>query len=190
MMAISTKGRYSLRILLAMASSPQGCMLTKHEIARAEGISPAYVQQLMMTLKATGFVNSHRGKVGGFTLARTPETMTVAEVLKATEGPTVPAPCLGVDRCERELNCSMRPLWIRAAELLENLFSGVTIAELAQNRASERPLVDSRADVASRMPVHATIRPAPSLWRGFVSASVMGDVADSSSKSKDRSRAV
>ena len=136
MMAISTKGRYSVRILVLMASRPQGGVLTKHEIAQCEGVSSAYVQQLMMPLRVAGFVNSHRGSVGGFTLSRASETITVAEVLKATEGPVVPAPCLNGKRCEREPSCPTRPLWMRTAELLDNLFSGVTVAELAGNGAS------------------------------------------------------
>ena len=132
MMAISTKGRYSIRILLLMASQPQGRVFTRHEIADRDDISPAYVQQLMMTLKSAGFVNSHRGKVGGFTLVRAPETITVGEVLKAAEGPLALAPCLGVEKCKREPVCACRPLWAKAAALLEELFEGVTIAGLME----------------------------------------------------------
>ena len=133
MMAISTKGRYSVRILVLMAGRQPGHVFTKHEIGDQEGISSAYVQQLMMTLHATGFVTSHRGKAGGFTLAKPPETMTVADVLSATEGQILPVPCLGVEQCEREPHCPTRPMWMKAAELLDDLFSGVTIAALAAN---------------------------------------------------------
>jgi len=141
MMAISTRGRYSLRILILMASQAQGRMFTKHEIAEAEAVPCAYVQQLMITLKAAGFVNSHRGKVGGFTLARTAETITVADVLRATEGQILLAPCLGNERCEREPGCPAHPLWMGAAKLLDDFFSGVTIAELVERGANGYPLV-------------------------------------------------
>ena len=134
MMAISTKGRYSVRIMVLMASQPQGHMFTKHEIAETAGVSPAYVQQLMMALNAAGFVHSHRGKAGGFTLAEASETATVADVLGATEGKITLVPCLGLETCERSSNCRTRPLWTRATELLDNLFSGVSIAELAAER--------------------------------------------------------
>ena len=132
MMAVSTKGRYSIRIMLLMASQPQGRIFTRHEIAERDDISPAYVQQLMMTLKSAGFVSSHRGKVGGFTLVRDPETITVGEVLKASEGPLALAPCLGVERCKREPVCACRGLWVKAATLLEELFDSVTIAGLME----------------------------------------------------------
>ncbi len=130
MLAISTKGRYSVRILTLMASRSKGVMFTKHEIAEAERISPAYVQQLMMTLRAAGFVNSHRGKVGGFTLARDPASITVADVLRACEGQIALAPCLGGEECEREPGCPTMALWQSATKLLNDLFGGTTIADL------------------------------------------------------------
>jgi len=135
MMAISTRGRYSVRILVLMASRPLGHVLTKHDIAEAEGISPAYVQQLMMTLRAAGLVCSHRGKVGGFTLARDPKAITVAEVVRASEGPIALAPCLAAERCEREEGCPTKGLWAQAGELLDELFSRVTIADLVSEAA-------------------------------------------------------
>jgi len=141
MMAISTRGRYSLRIMLLMASQPQGRMFTRHEIAEAEGVPAAYVQQLMIPLRAAGFVNSHRGKVGGFTLAQTADKITVADLLRATEGQIAPAPCLGNERCEREPDCPARPLWIGAAKLLDDFFSGVTIAGLVEGGANSRSWV-------------------------------------------------
>ena len=106
-------------------------MLTKREIAEAEDISPAYVQQLLMRLGTTGFVHSHRGKAGGFTLARAPEMITVLDVLKACEGEIVLSPCVNTVTCKRGPGCHTRLLWVRAAELLDNFFGGVTIAELA-----------------------------------------------------------
>ncbi len=130
MLAISTKGRYSVRILTLMASHPHGKMMTKQEIANAEILSPAYVQQLMMTLRAAGFVSSHRGKVGGFTLNRDPAAITVADVLRASEGQMALAPCLAGESCEREPGCPTQGLWRKATTLLDDLFSGVTIADL------------------------------------------------------------
>ena len=136
MMAISTRGRYSLRILILLASQPDGRILTKQGIAETEAVPLAYVQQLMIPLRAAGFVSSYRGKVGGFALAQTAETITVADVLRATEGPIALAPCFGNRSCEREPRCPTRPLWSRAAELLDDFFSGVTVAALAERRAS------------------------------------------------------
>lgn len=144
MLAISTKGRYSVRILTYMASHPLGSTISKQEIAEAEMLSPAYVQQLMMTLRAAGFVTSRRGKVGGFALVRDPVAITVADVLRASEGQIALAPCLAGEMCEREPGCPTQALWLEATRLLDKLFGGVTIADLAAKRSKTCTPTDAR----------------------------------------------
>ncbi len=133
MMTISTRGRYGTRIMALLATDYPRDPLTKFQIAEIESISPAYAQQLLMALRMAGLVNSHRGRVGGFTIARPPESMTVADVLAAVEGDILPAPCRNNAHCTRAATCPTRPVWERAAALLEDLFAGVTLADLAQN---------------------------------------------------------
>jgi len=134
MMTISTRGRYASRIMVLLASDPELRPLTKYQIAEEEGITPAYVQQLMMALRLAGLVKSHRGREGGFSLARPPELITVADILKAVEGEVMPAPCRSAGHCERAATCPTRPLWEQAADLLDGLFARTTIADLAIGR--------------------------------------------------------
>ena len=136
MMEVSSRGRYSLRILATMASDSEGRMFTTKEIAAAENVSSAYAQQLMAALRTAGIVSSHRGKAGGFVLAQPAEQIMVADVLQVTEGQVAPAPCLGHRTCKRESDCMTRPLWVRAQELLDGLFGGLSIADLAAGKAS------------------------------------------------------
>jgi Rrf2 family protein len=135
MMSISTRGRYAARIMVLLASRPDRPSLTKREIAEAEGITPAYVQQLMLALRMAGLVASHRGREGGFSLSRPAETITLADVLCAVEGEIMPAPCRSAGHCERAAWCPTRPLWQKAADLLDGLFSGTTVADLAAKQA-------------------------------------------------------
>jgi Rrf2 family protein len=137
MMNISTRGRYAARIMVLLVGSP-GEALTKYEIAEAEQITPAYVQQLMMALRLAGLVHSVRGRLGGFVLARPPEEISVADVLAAVEGEIMPAPCRVTTHCERMDACPTKPLWERAASILHELFSGTTIADLAREAAADR----------------------------------------------------
>ncbi len=145
MMTISTRGRYATRIMVLLAGEPER-PLTKFEIADAEDITAAYVQQLMLALKLAGLVRSHRGRVGGFSLARPAETITVADVLGAVEGEVLPAPCRSTGHCKRASTCPTRPLWEKAADLLDELFGRTTIADLAASAAStpaaHRPTVE------------------------------------------------
>ena len=62
MMTISTRGRYATRIVVLLASELGQAPMTKYQIADAEAISAAYVQQLMMALRLAGLVKSPRGR--------------------------------------------------------------------------------------------------------------------------------
>jgi len=135
MMDISTRGRYATRIMVFLAEWP-GRPVTKTEISEAEGVTPGYLQQIMGGLLSAGLVRSYRGKAGGFALARPPETITVGDVLRATEGRVSPAPCWDIHHCGRARECPTRPFWLKAAQLLNDLFDGTTIADLAAEARS------------------------------------------------------
>ncbi len=130
MMTISTRGRYATRIMVLLASQPKQKAVNKYQIAEAEAISPAYVQQLLLALRLAELVRSHRGRRGGFSLARPGDTITVADVLKAVEGDVMPAPCRLSGHCDRAAGCPTRPLWEEAAHVLDDLFSGTLITDL------------------------------------------------------------
>lgn len=135
MIKISTKGRYSTRILVRLAMNPeQGKPVSKHDISVAEGISGDYVEQILLRLGARGFVNSHRGKKGGFSLARPAASITVCEVMEALEGPIALAPCMSGD-CSRETQCATQALWKRIGGLISDELSAVTIEDLARKAA-------------------------------------------------------
>jgi Rrf2 family protein len=138
-MTISSRGRYATRMVVLLASRQPGETMTKSEIAEAEAISAGYVQQLMMSLRVAGIVESHRGREGGFSLSKPPEEITVADVLEAVEGEVMPAPCHTPGHCERAGDCPTRPIWEEAAQLLNHLFSSTTVASLAQTRATSCP---------------------------------------------------
>ena len=135
-MALTTKGRYSARIMVYLARHNGAQPATKHAIGKAEDISPNYVEQIMIRLKSANLVRSHRGRNGGFSLVRDPERITLAEVLRAVEGPVCPVPCL-YDTCEREPSCPTRPVWRKAAEALEEIFAETTIGQMARQPACE-----------------------------------------------------
>ncbi|MBN1671379.1 MAG: Rrf2 family transcriptional regulator [Kiritimatiellae bacterium] len=132
MINLSTKGRYAVRILvnLARADSRTAPVRAK-DIAEAEGLSVDYAEQLLIKLKAAGFVRSQRGKRGGFLLTRSAEEITVAEVLAALEGELCLVGC-AAESCTRRDGCPTKPLWDEAGRRLRELFAGTTIGQLAR----------------------------------------------------------
>jgi Rrf2 family iron-sulfur cluster assembly transcriptional regulator len=132
MFCLSSRGRFATRILVLLAGEPQGKCFSKQEIAAREGLTPAYVQQLMGTLQAAGLVIGIRGKQGGFKMARPPQGITVAETLRVMEGCIRLAPCQDGTNCDRIARCPTRHVWLGAAELLHDYFEQTTIADLAE----------------------------------------------------------
>lgn len=131
MMALGTKARYATRIMVYLARHGQGAPVSRHDIGEAEGISPDYVEQILVHLRTSQLVRSHRGRNGGFSLTRDPNDITLAEVLEAVEGPIIPAPCLA-DTCPREQICPTYDVWKEAAETVREFFARTTLGQMAR----------------------------------------------------------
>lgn len=139
-MRFSTKGRYAARIMVYMGTKGGRSPVTKHEIAEAESISVDYVGQILVKLRTAGLVTSFRGKKGGFVLARDPATITVGDVVRATEGPIALAPCRE-GPCRRQAFCAMQSVWKRAMNGVEQVLEETRlqdVVEQAKRIAAER----------------------------------------------------
>ena len=107
---VSTKGRYSLRVLLDLANH-EGYVPLK-EIAERQNISLKYMETIMPLLKEAGFVVGTQGKGGGYMLARPADSYTVGEILRVTEGSIAPVACLDNGYiCDRANTCPTLPIW-------------------------------------------------------------------------------
>jgi Rrf2 family protein len=130
MLRMSTKGHHATRVMLYLAGSPSA-PVSKVEIGQAETIPPGYLQQIMVRLLEAGLVQSHRGKAGGFSLARSAEAITVRDILTATEGPFELAPCIdSPGDCAQVPTCPARALWLHATCMVNDLFEQTTVADL------------------------------------------------------------
>lgn len=141
-MRLSTRGRYAARIMVYMGTKGSRAPVTKHEIAEAESISVDYVGQILVKLRTAGLVTSFRGKKGGFALARDPATITIADVVRATEGPLELAPCRE-GPCRRETVCAMQSVWKRTLEAVEKVLESTKlqdVAEVAKKISADRAI--------------------------------------------------
>ena len=140
-MKMSTKGRYASRIMLYIAIHETDKPIKKQDIAISENISQDYVEQILTMLKSAGLVHSYRGAKGGFMLARSPEKISLNDIICATEGPLKIVPCDdGKGNCNRAVFCAMRPIWIKANYVLADFFSGITLDKLV---TEAKELLDS-----------------------------------------------
>lgn len=92
-MKISTKGRYALRMMLEFAMSPDHT--TKiNQVAKHQGISEKYLEQIVSILVKANYVKSVRGAQGGYLLTRPASEYIVGDILRLTEGSLAPVSCL------------------------------------------------------------------------------------------------
>ncbi len=128
-MKISTKGRYGLRILIDIAINRSGSPRMIKEIAENQGISSKYVSRLILDLRNAGFIKSIRGVKGGYVLAKSPNAISLLEVIEAMEGELALVGCvMRQDSCERCDNCPARNIWKTANDSLRNSLGWLTLA--------------------------------------------------------------
>ena len=138
MLSLSTKGRYATRIMVNLAVQTGDKPVRKQQIAEDEGISPDYVEQLLLRLKQQGWVVSYRGAQGGFLMAVNPATVTVGNVLEAVEGPINLVGCRD-DHCKRLTSCVTRKVWEKASDALLAVFREFTIEDLKNDLLAMGP---------------------------------------------------
>ena len=134
-MIVSTKGRYALRVMLCLAQRDSDEYIPLKEIAESEEISQKYLESIMTILSKANFVDAVHGKGGGYRLNRKPEAYTVGSILKLTEGSLAPVSCTtqGAAACSRTKCCQTLPMWERLAEMIDDFFEGITLADLLKD---------------------------------------------------------
>ncbi len=134
-MKISTKGRYSLRVIIDLAEHRNGGYIPMKEVAARQKISLKYVEKLMPLLTKSGLVEGIHGKGGGYKLKREPEFLTVGEILRLAEGDLAPVSCLekGAPPCEIAEECRTISMWKDFYEMTNKFFDGITVADLMKD---------------------------------------------------------
>ena len=129
---ISKKGRYALRVMIDLAEHQTGEYIPLKAIAQRQGISEKYLESILKALVRENLLTGVRGKGGGYRLTRAPETYTVGEILRLTEGSLAPVACLEdrAESCCRMAECRTLPMWRKLDALIQNFFDGITLADL------------------------------------------------------------
>ena len=131
-MKISTKGRYAIRVMIDLAEHNTGEYIPLMDIAKRQEISEKYLESIVVILSRNDFVQSLRGKGGGYRLIKEPSEYTVGSILRITEGSFAPVSCLvkQPNRCERASYCKTLHMWEGLQKVVEEYFDGITIQDL------------------------------------------------------------
>ncbi len=132
-MRLSTRVRYGVRLMLALAESwGKGPVLLK-DIAHREEISEKYLSLIVIPLRTKGLVNSTRGAHGGYALARPPKQITVEQIVEAIEGRPSLVDCIGNSgRCSRADGCVTRDIWASLGDTITQALDSVSLDRLIE----------------------------------------------------------
>lgn len=132
MMKISTKGRYSLRMLLDLAEHQRDGYVALKDIAQRQGISKKYLEQIVPVLNKSDILRTNRGFQGGYRLAKAPDQYTVGEILRLTEGSLAPVACLEHDpvECERSGDCATLTVWQGLYRVINEYLDRITLQDI------------------------------------------------------------
>ena len=130
-MKLSTKSRYGTRLMLDMAQHYHQGPMQLGDMAKRQGISVKYLEQIIIPLKKANYVESVRGPKGGHALARPPEEITVGEIVALLEEGASLAECSDNSAvCERSPICPTRQIWKEAAKAMFDKLNTITLADV------------------------------------------------------------
>jgi len=132
-MRITYKGDYALKALLDLTIHYERGLLTIHDIAKHINAPVKFLEQVLLELKNGGFVESRRGKIGGYLLARAPGRITLGEVVRFIDGPIEPIACVekGYSGCTDIYKCVFRKIWLDVGRSASEIVDNITFEELA-----------------------------------------------------------
>ncbi|MFC1679912.1 RrF2 family transcriptional regulator [Elusimicrobiota bacterium] len=137
MMRVSTRSRYSIRILTYLADHAAAVKpVSLKEVSRKQRISLRYAEQLIVPLKNGGLVRSVAGKFGGYYLARKPAHITVNEIIQASSGPVRLLTCVKNKlSCDFYSPCNARKMWETINATIIRMLKDFTLADLSHSKA-------------------------------------------------------
>jgi Rrf2 family protein len=157
---ITTQAEYGLICALHLARRLDDGPVTGREIAATERLPADYVEQIMLKLRRAEIVKSTRGARGGYHLARSPETISVRDVIAASEHSTFEVHCTShpveEERCASSHDCSIRPVWMLLQRRIDDVLESVRLSDLLMQEGQVRQrigLVPATASGRLALPV-------------------------------------
>ena len=131
-MRVSAKSDYALRALIEIARESDSGAVSAEELGRRQGIPHGFLQAILADLRRSGIVISQRGQSGGWRMGRPADSVSVADVIRAVDGPLVSVYGLRPESVSyNEAAQVLQHVWIAARRSLRDVFEEVSIQQLA-----------------------------------------------------------
>jgi Rrf2 family protein len=148
-MHVTAKADYAVRAVVELARSSQNSPRKVDEVAKAQGIPVSFLENILTQLRSAGVVRSQRGPEGGYWLAKPAEDVSLADVIRAVEGPLVGVRGQRPEEIEYMGSAeSLQQVWIALRANLRKVLEHVTVAEVAAGKLPKDVLALTRQDEA------------------------------------------
>ncbi len=133
MFKLSTKGRYAVRAMYEIARAfPEG--VTLDEISERQKISRVYLAQILNRLRQARLIKSSRGPGGGYVLRKSPDEISLFDILEPLEGPVCIASCIDpAEGCDEVEECVAYPVWKKISQYIECMLKNVKLGALIRS---------------------------------------------------------
>ena len=133
---ISQRARYAFKAMVALARATPGRGLQIRELAEQEKLPRKFLEQILLLLKAAGYISSRRGRDGGYELLKPADLIFIGPMLRAVDGPIAPLSCLSrtayrrCDDCRDEQACELRLAFAKAYGEYLNALEATSLADV------------------------------------------------------------
>ncbi len=148
-MHVTAKADYAVRAVIELASSSQQAPRKVDDVARAQSIPVSFLENILTQLRSAGVVRSQRGPEGGYWLAKPAAEVSLAEVIRAVEGPLVGVRGQRPEEIEYTGSAeALQKVWIALRANLRGVLEEVTVADVAGGKLPKDVLALTRAEAA------------------------------------------
>lgn len=148
-MHVTAKADYAVRAVIELSDSSQRAPRKVDDVAQAQSIPVSFLENILTQLRSAGVVRSQRGPEGGYWLAQPAEQVTLADVIRAVEGPLVGVRGQRPEEIEYVGSSqSLQQVWVALRANLRKVLENVTVADVAAGKLPKDVLALTRAEEA------------------------------------------
>lgn len=131
-MKISTRGRYSLRMMIDLANHYNEGFIALKDISKRQNISKKYLEQIIPFLNRSNLLNANKGHMGGYRLSKAPSEITIKDILESAEGSLVPVSCMDntPNLCENCNDCVTLPIYQGLYNITLKYLNSITLEDI------------------------------------------------------------
>ncbi len=134
-MKLSKKSDYALRAMIYLSMNYQRGTVQIKEISTKERIPQKFLENILLTLRKVGILNSKMGLKGGYELARSPDLITLGQVIRALDGALAPVDCvsqISYKPCAEEVTCVIRSVMMDVRNAITDVLDTMTFADMCK----------------------------------------------------------